>query len=106
MPCGSCKNLGFGGKYRLHNQVGKISELETKLAITSNLLVTVNVVLSLNRQFIQEPHGVTSQKTEFFIVTTVKTSNLTRRFLPTCFSSAVGTIPQSPTNVLLSRVRF
>jgi hypothetical protein len=26
--------------------------------------------------FIQEPHGVTSQKTPFFIVTTVKTSNL------------------------------
>jgi hypothetical protein len=25
----------------------------------------------------QEPHGVTSQKTEFFIVTAVKTSNLT-----------------------------
>jgi hypothetical protein len=26
---------------------------------------------------LQEPHGVTSQKTTFFIVTTVKTSNLT-----------------------------
>jgi hypothetical protein len=25
---------------------------------------------------LQEPHGVTSQKTEFFIVTAVKTSNL------------------------------
>jgi hypothetical protein len=29
------------------------------------------------RQFLQEPHGVTSQKTPFFIVTAVKTSNLT-----------------------------
>jgi hypothetical protein len=28
------------------------------------------------RQFLQEPHGVTSQKTPFFIVTAVKTSNL------------------------------
>jgi hypothetical protein len=29
------------------------------------------------RRFLQEPHGVTSQKTSFFIVTAVKTSNLT-----------------------------
>jgi hypothetical protein len=29
------------------------------------------------RRFLQEPHGVTSQKTPFFIVTAVKTSNLT-----------------------------
>jgi hypothetical protein len=27
---------------------------------------------------IQEPHGVTSQKTQFFMVTAVKTSNLTK----------------------------
>jgi hypothetical protein len=27
--------------------------------------------------FLQEPHGLTSQKTPFFIVTAVKTSNLT-----------------------------
>jgi hypothetical protein len=26
------------------------------------------------RRFLQEPHGVTTQKTEFFIVTAVKTS--------------------------------
>jgi hypothetical protein len=26
--------------------------------------------------FLQEPHGITSQKKPFFIVTTVKTSNL------------------------------
>jgi hypothetical protein len=30
------------------------------------------------RQILQEPHGVTSQKTPLFIVTAVKTSNLTR----------------------------
>jgi hypothetical protein len=29
------------------------------------------------RLFLQDPHGVTSQKTPFFIVTAVKTSNLT-----------------------------
>jgi uncharacterized repeat protein (TIGR01451 family) len=29
------------------------------------------------RRFLQEPHGVTSQKTAFFIITAVNTSNLT-----------------------------
>jgi hypothetical protein len=28
------------------------------------------------RRFLQEPHGVITQKTPFFIVTAVKTSNL------------------------------
>jgi hypothetical protein len=32
---------------------------------------------SPKRRFLQEPHDVTSQKTPFFIVTAVKTSNLT-----------------------------
>jgi hypothetical protein len=32
------------------------------------------------RRFLQEPHGVTSQKTQFFIVTAVKTSNLTQSY--------------------------
>jgi hypothetical protein len=31
--------------------------------------------------FLQEPHGVTSQKTPFFKVTAVKTSNLTCKFV-------------------------
>jgi hypothetical protein len=30
------------------------------------------------RRFLQEPHGVTAQKTPFFIVIAVKTSNLTQ----------------------------
>jgi hypothetical protein len=33
--------------------------------------------IPLKRRFLQEPHGVTTQKTPFFIVTAVKTSNLT-----------------------------
>jgi hypothetical protein len=33
------------------------------------------------RRFLQELHGVTSQKTQFFIVTAVKTSNLTYIFM-------------------------
>jgi hypothetical protein len=44
----------------------RISELGTTIAVTSN-----------RRRFLQERHGITSQKTSFFIVTAVKTSNLT-----------------------------
>jgi hypothetical protein len=46
---------------------------------SSPILVTLmkEALGSLKRRFLQEPHGVTSQKTPFFIVTTVKTSNLT-----------------------------
>jgi hypothetical protein len=66
-----------------------INELGTTLAVL-RLLVIANVSSSPilvtlmmegysppKRRFLQEPHGVTSQKTEFFIVTAVKTSNLT-----------------------------
>jgi hypothetical protein len=44
------------------------------------LLVTANVPSSLNiftLRFLQEPHGITSLKTAFFIVTAEKTANLT-----------------------------
>jgi hypothetical protein len=39
--------------------------------------LVVRLLAPQKRRFLQEPHGVTSQKTEFFIVTAVKTSNLT-----------------------------
>jgi hypothetical protein len=32
----------------------------------------------MKRRFLQEPHGITPQKTPFFIVTAVKTSDLTK----------------------------
>jgi hypothetical protein len=64
-PCGSCKNRRFGGTWRLLHQGDKICELGTTQAAISN------------RRTPQEPHGVTTQKTPFFIVTAVKTSNLT-----------------------------
>jgi hypothetical protein len=35
--------------------------------------------------FLQEPHGVTTQKTPFFIVTAVKTSNLTKNLMISVF---------------------
>jgi hypothetical protein len=64
-----------------------IGELGTMLAVTSNrrtlrsspILVTLmkEVLSSSETSVLAEPHGVTSQKTSFFIVTAVKTSNLT-----------------------------
>jgi hypothetical protein len=53
-------------------KVTRIGELGTTLALTSK-----RRTLRRNTKFLQEPHGVTSQKTPFFIVTAVKTSNLT-----------------------------
>jgi hypothetical protein len=76
--------------------VTRIGKEGTTLAVTSNrcplrLLVTANVFLvpwfwspwwlrryvPPRRRFLQEPHGVTFQKTAFFIVTAVKIPNLT-----------------------------
>jgi hypothetical protein len=83
-------------------RVTRIGEMGRTLAVTSNLrrqktlrsvrrlLVTTSVVSSppilvtrrwrrsvpLKRQFLQESHDITSQKTTFIIVTAVKTSNL------------------------------
>jgi hypothetical protein len=52
--------------------VTKIGALGTTQAATSN-----RRMLRRNK----EPHGVTTQKTPFFIVTAVKTSNLTRMLM-------------------------
>jgi hypothetical protein len=65
-------------------RVTKIGELGTTQAATSNrrtLRRIVTVVKTSNlvppkRRFLQGPHGVTTQKTPFFIVTAVKTSKL------------------------------
>jgi hypothetical protein len=79
-------------------RVTRIGELGTTLAVTSNLrtlcwfhvtasfvpstpiLVTLmkEELSSSETSVLNEPHGVTSQKTPFFIVTAVKISNLTR----------------------------
>jgi hypothetical protein len=53
-------------------RVTRIGELGTTLSVTSN-----RCTMQRNTKFLQEPHGITSQKTPFFIVTAVKTSNLT-----------------------------
>jgi hypothetical protein len=45
---------------------------------SSPILVTLimEAINSFETSVLKEPHGVTSQKTSFFIVTAVKTSNL------------------------------
>jgi hypothetical protein len=56
--------------------VTRISELRTPLAITSN-----RHKLWRNTKFFREPHGVTTPKMAFFIVTSMKSSNLTWCFM-------------------------
>jgi hypothetical protein len=51
--------------------VTRIGELGTTLAVTSN-----RRTLQRKTNLLQESHGVTFQKTPFFIVTAVKTSDL------------------------------
>jgi hypothetical protein len=65
-------------------RVTRIGVLGTALAVTnvvpsSSVLVTftMEALSSSENRFLQEPYGVTSQKTPFFIVTAVKPSNLT-----------------------------
>jgi hypothetical protein len=41
--------------------------------------------LSSSETFLQEPHGVTYQKTAFFTVTAVKTSDVAESRLDGCF---------------------
>jgi hypothetical protein len=53
-------------------RVTRIGELGTTQAATNRRQVPPK------RRLLQESHGVTSQKTPFFIVTAVKTSNLTK----------------------------
>jgi hypothetical protein len=61
-------------------RVTGIGELGTAQAETSNRRTLRRILrrrqVPPKRRFLQEPHGVTTQKTPFFIVTAVKTSNL------------------------------
>jgi hypothetical protein len=57
----------------------RIGELGTTLAVTSNrrtLRRNTWYQIPPEPRFLQEPHGLSSQQTPFFIVTAVKTSNL------------------------------
>jgi hypothetical protein len=63
-------------------RVKRIDELGTTLAVTSNRDTPQRntnrlcILVCDTLWFIQEPHGVISQKTTFFIVTAVRTSDL------------------------------
>jgi hypothetical protein len=57
-PCGCCLNRRFGGSYHIHYQ-GK----ENSSPILSTLTIRRNV--TPKRRFLQDPYGVTSQKTAF-----------------------------------------
>jgi hypothetical protein len=52
-------------------------QVTANIVLSSPILVTLKMEALLKHRFLQEPHGVTSQKTAFFIVTAVKTSDLT-----------------------------
>jgi hypothetical protein len=54
-------------------KMDRLSDLEITLAVTNKQYVPSK------RQFLQESHGVGFQKTVFFIVSVVETSNLTSK---------------------------
>jgi hypothetical protein len=68
--CGSCKTRRFGGTCRPYLQGRKIRERSVGSRITD-----WRRHIPPKRRFLRNPHGAPSQKTAFFIVTAVKTSN-------------------------------
>jgi hypothetical protein len=70
-PCRSCVNRRFGGMYRCSRLLTLVTRSRIFLPRRWRRYVP------LKRRFTQDLHGATSQKTAFFIVTAVKTSNLT-----------------------------
>jgi hypothetical protein len=79
-PCGFCKNQRFGVTWYL-----VFLRSVRRLLVTANVVPSTPILVTLMKEALSsvetlvltEPHGVTSQKTQFFIVTVVKTSNLT-----------------------------
>jgi hypothetical protein len=81
--CGSCKNPGSRGAYQSVVLRSLLQLLVTAYFVPSALSLStliVEEVCSSETRFLQESHGVTSKKTAFFIVTAVKTPNLTYIF--------------------------
>jgi hypothetical protein len=74
-PCGSCEKRRLGGIYRLH-YLGE--RKAANVVASSQIFVTLmmEVTFSSKSQLLQESYGLTSKKT-FFIVTAVRTSDLT-----------------------------
>jgi hypothetical protein len=101
-PCGSFTDRRFGGTYRLHCQGGTNQRARNnvssnkqptivflrsvrRLLVTANVVPSSPILVTLMNEAIrssetsvsQESLGVSSQKTKFFIVAAVKTSNPT-----------------------------
>jgi hypothetical protein len=75
IPCSSCKNRSFGGTGASFIRVTGIGELVTASIVTSSpILVTLmkEAPVPPKRRFLQEPHGITSQKTPFLTVELVQ----------------------------------
>jgi hypothetical protein len=81
----SCVNRCFGGTYRLHLQ-GRARNQQSAATCSRWFLACGFSTLkmeAIRSSETQDLHGATSQKTAFFIVTAVKTSNLTKKAV--CF---------------------
>jgi hypothetical protein len=84
-PCGSCKNRRFGGTYLLHYHVENISSQLASIAsycqscfhLVDSLQINDEGDVPAKRRFLQEAHGVTSQKRPFFAVACQSTCVLT-----------------------------
>jgi hypothetical protein len=72
---GSCNNRRFGESYRFHHQGEKTQRARNN--VSSNYQLKHSAIRSSEMSVLKEHQGVTSQNTAFFIVTAVKTSNLT-----------------------------
>jgi hypothetical protein len=68
--------MRFGGTYRLHHPGDKNQQARNNVSSNYQPKHAAKTYCIVS-QLMQETHGVTSQKTAFFIVTAVKT--------PTCF---------------------
>jgi hypothetical protein len=75
-PCGSCKNLLFGGTYRLRHQGDKNRRVGIALAVTSNRSKLLEAIGSYEMLVLTKAIRVTSQQTAFFILITINTGNL------------------------------
>jgi hypothetical protein len=76
-PCGSCKNRRFGGTQRLHHQLRSVHRLPFTANVPSLLILAtlmMETLRSSKRRFLQVPHSVTSQKTQFLNINVVPSS--------------------------------
>jgi hypothetical protein len=75
-PYRYCVNGRFGGTYHLHRQ----GRRKIRLHLLTLVRSWISSFLPPKRRLTQYLHGPTSQKTAFFIVTAVETSNLTLQY--------------------------